>query len=713
MGNDFSDRHKRNPLQISPPIIASRPSLALSKRSLSIALPLVAPKKATPTSHPPAPFVSHLLPKLQAKFGQSSQPQQGLPRHPLSVNFNEIRLNHDGSPPVQTKLTIGQPNDLYEQEADSPTETLRERVAEQVMSMPDVTTQHPVQRQATPEEDEVQTKPLSAAIIPLVQREAKPQEKEDMQMKPLSTLQRAAMSEDEEEVQTKAITGTLQRQEMLEKEEVQTKSALQRSTDGSLHAGSSIESRLNHSKGGGSPLPDEVRSFMEPRFGADFSQVRVHTGSDAAQMNWDLNAQAFTHQQDVYFGAGKYDPASNAGKQLLAHELTHVVQQTGAAQSELINRSSLNFSIKQVSSTLVVQLKHLSIPETVANFRNVVTPGNEVPGSPTLVEAGQFYWTKQIIFAIGEYISGLQFIPAHEEWRQLLNKCDRIRNTWPLDQAAQESQKIRQEIAGIRKRATEGNLIEISLLPLLPLVEPLLKPAPKSGEAIYYELWSHLQKGDQIPSLDRYRSLPTLQSIWSWENQACGYTGSQVATRYTRKGGAKKANPDAKRGNSTRVWAAFATSANRDMRPSSDAFRRGDVLIQNGVSSAIPKMQAALDDGWILHARVLSGIDYGHGEAAKSFDKQNYKGKAPKQPQRLGKPPEEHSIMIIGYDASEFVFWDPDSVSSNRRGAGFGSLFFSNGRLSTARNDADLVVDINGDHHDGNHRYQIIHLGSQ
>jgi hypothetical protein len=91
------------------------------------------------------------------------------------------------------------------------------------------------------------------------------------------------------------------------------------------------------------------------------------------------------------------------------------VQQTGAAQSELINRSSLNFSIKQVSSTLVVQLKHLSIPETVANFRNVVTPGNEVPGSPTLVEAGQFYWTKQIIFAIGEYISGLQFIPAHEE----------------------------------------------------------------------------------------------------------------------------------------------------------------------------------------------------------------------------------------------------------------------------------------------------------
>jgi hypothetical protein len=64
---------------------------------------------------------------------------------------------------------------------------------------------------------------------------------------------------------------------------------------------------------------------MEPRFGADFSQVRVHTGSDAVQMNREVNAQAFAHGQDIYFGAGKA-PAKDA---LTAHELTHVVQQTG------------------------------------------------------------------------------------------------------------------------------------------------------------------------------------------------------------------------------------------------------------------------------------------------------------------------------------------------------------------------------------------------
>jgi hypothetical protein len=86
-----------------------------------------------------------------------------------------------------------------------------------------------------------------------------------------------------------------------------------------------LDTQLNSSKNSGSPLPTEVRSFMEPRFGADFSQVRVHTGSDAIQMNQDLSAQAFTHGQDVFFGAGK-SPANDA---LTAHELTHVVQQQG------------------------------------------------------------------------------------------------------------------------------------------------------------------------------------------------------------------------------------------------------------------------------------------------------------------------------------------------------------------------------------------------
>lgn len=90
---------------------------------------------------------------------------------------------------------------------------------------------------------------------------------------------------------------------------------------------SGIESTLNSSKGGGSPLDSGTKNFMEPRIGADFSDVRVHTGSDAVQMSQDVGAQAFAHGKDVYFNEGKYNPGSDSGKELLAHELTHTVQQ--------------------------------------------------------------------------------------------------------------------------------------------------------------------------------------------------------------------------------------------------------------------------------------------------------------------------------------------------------------------------------------------------
>ena len=106
-------------------------------------------------------------------------------------------------------------------------------------------------------------------------------------------------------------------------EDCEAEEPIQRFADSPAQAEPDLENRLNASQGGGSALPDDVRSFMEPRFGADFSQVRVHTGSEAVQMNQDLNAQAFTHKQDVYYGAGK-TPGNNA---LTAHELTHVVQQ--------------------------------------------------------------------------------------------------------------------------------------------------------------------------------------------------------------------------------------------------------------------------------------------------------------------------------------------------------------------------------------------------
>jgi hypothetical protein len=242
-------------------------------------------------------------------------------------------IQSSGKLRVQAKLTVGPAGDKYEQEAD--------RVADQVVSgqpshreasLSAVSGQQSAVSRQAEEEEEVQTKPLAASITPLVQRQAEEEDEEEVQAKPI--VQRQA--EEEEEVQTKPV---VQRQAE-DEEEVQTKSNLPRPAgagqggqpltsnfQAGFEAGPDIESRLAAHKGSGSPLPDDVRAAMEPRFGADFSGVRVHTGGEADQLNRQLSAQAFTHGQDIYMGAGKYDPTSNDGKKLLAHELTHVVQQ--------------------------------------------------------------------------------------------------------------------------------------------------------------------------------------------------------------------------------------------------------------------------------------------------------------------------------------------------------------------------------------------------
>jgi len=220
---------------------------------------------------------------------------------------------------VQAKLTVGPAHDSYEQEAD--------QVAAQVMSKPDAPAASQAQR-APEEEEEIQAKRLvqrapeeeeEIQAKRLVQRA--PEEEEEVQTKRL--VQREAAPEEEEEVQTKRL---VQREAAPEEEEVQTKS--ETSADG-FKAGKGFETRLNASRGGGAPLPDQTRAFMESRFGADFSDVRIHTGSEAAKLNRTISAQAFTQGKDIYLGEGKENVETNAGKELLAHELTHVVQQTG------------------------------------------------------------------------------------------------------------------------------------------------------------------------------------------------------------------------------------------------------------------------------------------------------------------------------------------------------------------------------------------------
>lgn len=85
--------------------------------------------------------------------------------------------------------------------------------------------------------------------------------------------------------------------------------------------------RINRARGGGQPLARSLQEQISPHTGYDFSGVRVHTGSESDQLNRQLGARAFTTGRDIFFRRGEYNPRSSSGRELIAHELSHVVQQ--------------------------------------------------------------------------------------------------------------------------------------------------------------------------------------------------------------------------------------------------------------------------------------------------------------------------------------------------------------------------------------------------
>ncbi|MGE0642600.1 MAG: DUF4157 domain-containing protein [Nitrospira sp.] len=271
----------------------------------------------------------HILKKKEADA--SGTPHRTSPH----VNDQVLHLQHTiGNRAtgrlLQTKLEVSHPGDAYEQEAD--------RVAKHVVTMPSAEATPAVQRQTLPEEDKdqksVQMKTLAESITPLVQRQMGPDEEKKEEDLPIQRLPAPDEEKDKTPVQMKPLSSTVVHRDNAPDEDkhptAQTRSILQPASAASpVQTGAEIEQQLSQTSGNGSPLPDHVRDFMEPRFGADFSGVRVHTGSDSVHLNRALSAQAFTVGQDIYYGAGK----SPSDLDLTAHELTHVVQQTNTSDS--------------------------------------------------------------------------------------------------------------------------------------------------------------------------------------------------------------------------------------------------------------------------------------------------------------------------------------------------------------------------------------------
>lgn len=113
--------------------------------------------------------------------------------------------------------------------------------------------------------------------------------------------------------------------------------------------GGDTQAAIDRARRGGQPLDDKVRRVMESSFGADFSGVRVHADSGAHDLSQRIQARAFTTANDIFFGRGEYSPASRGGQHLIAHELTHVVQQGAARSTGAIQQSRSNRVERSVS----------------------------------------------------------------------------------------------------------------------------------------------------------------------------------------------------------------------------------------------------------------------------------------------------------------------------------------------------------------------------
>lgn len=123
-------------------------------------------------------------------------------------------------------------------------------------------------------------------------------------------------------------------------------STLQRQSSpdsGSTAISASVQQSIEQARGGGQSIDGTIRRSMEGAFGTSFAGVRLHTGSQADRLNRSLDARAFTTGRDIFFRNGEYNTNSNAGKELLAHELTHVAQQSGSSvQRQVVQRVAVN-----------------------------------------------------------------------------------------------------------------------------------------------------------------------------------------------------------------------------------------------------------------------------------------------------------------------------------------------------------------------------------
>jgi hypothetical protein len=313
------------------------------------------------------------LQRAAVKAHQSLQPEiNPSSKGHFEHDFSKVQIHHHAPSALQANLTIGQPGDQYEREADN--------VADTIMRMP--------------ASAGTAAQSIGSALMGELRR--KPDDEEGKRKNPVMG------GHESSEMPTKEIRKRDDEDEALQRKESGAASL-------ATHAPGvpPIVHDVLHSSG--QPLDTSTRGFMESRFNHDFSRVRVHTDERAAESARSLNALAYTVGHDVVFGPGQYLPMSTQGLRLIAHELTHVIQQGGihqrtgetdkvvpviqrqkgqsAIEVDILETPESKFSVEQlVQDNINLEIGMLiNLSSALENFQTVVNASSKKEAIPKKV----------------------------------------------------------------------------------------------------------------------------------------------------------------------------------------------------------------------------------------------------------------------------------------------------------------------------------------
>lgn len=348
--------------------------------------------------------------------------------------------------PGRPSLRVGKADSLYEKEADDMAESVTSGQAD---GQSNIQTAPTLYHQATPLAQRQPIEEEEEMLQARLQRQPVEEEEEMLQ----ACLQRQPIEEEEEMLQAR-----LQRQAVEEEEEM-LQARLQRqpeeeemlqarlSSSRSAQPQTNIAARLQSALGQGVPLEDPVRSRMERGFGADFSGVRIHTGSRAEELSQAINAQAFTTGRDIFFNRNKFQPKTVEGAFLLAHELAHTIHQGAVSALSGQSADSESGSATEAKDTAPANAKVAAEQEETPPTETAEAPEDQAVAD---VEEAE------------EYPRNPEDHPAFQQSQQQLDQtAERQQSHEPAQSASSRAQAAAPSPANERLSQAQAGQVEV------------------------------------------------------------------------------------------------------------------------------------------------------------------------------------------------------------------------------------------------------------